>query len=482
MCQVVTLVMKRLFLLTLCCASSAVAVTPCHLPGWRHEVLCGHIEQPLNVAQPTKNKIDIHYVVSPAMARRKLPDPVFFLAGGPGQSAIGVAPQVLSVLARLNNRRDVVLVDQRGTGQSAPLVCAESGASLSIDQQLVQLQRCRNNFLSLPYIQSPDDLKFFTTTVAMQDLDAVRRHLGYERINLIGVSYGTRAALEYQRQFPNAVRRSVLDGVAPPDMVLPASMSMDSQAVLDAMFAACELESACQKTHPHLRADWAKVLAALPQMVSLPNSLTGQPQTTTLTRERLLGAVRGSLYSPVWVSALPVAIHEASQGRPQGLMGLAQSMSFRKKMAPATGMHFSVVCAEDVPRLASAQKESGVDFSDDQAQLYQKICNTWPRAQVPSAFYEINPSATPTLLLSGTLDPVTPPRHAQRVTAALGATAMHVVVPHAGHGVMALGCVPDVLFRFLNASTDSQALSLDAQCAQRIPRPMFFQLTTTTDD
>ncbi len=473
--------MKFLFLTVLCLASSAFAATPCHLPGWRHEVLCGKMGRPLNPAEPAKTQIDIHYVVSPAMARRKLADPVFFLAGGPGQSAIGVAPQVLAVLTRLNNRRDVVLVDQRGTGQSAPLVCPQSSASLSTDQQLVQLQRCRNNFLSLPYVQSPHDLTFFTTTLAMQDLDAVRSHLGYERINLIGASYGTRAALEYQRLFPKVLRRSVLDGVAPPDMVLPASMSLDSQAVFDAMFLACSLDGVCQKNHPQLRAQWNELLARLPITVTLPHAVTGQAQTTTLTRERLLGAVRSALYSPVWVSALPAAIGQAVQGQPQGLMALAQSLSLRKKTALATGMHFSVICAEDAGRFAASSDVPGSDFADDQAKFYRQACNTWPQAELPKEFYDISLSDSPSLLLSGGLDPVTPPRHAQRVARALGNNALHVVVPHAGHGVMALGCMPEVLFRFLDAPTDAQALAVDAQCAQKIPRPLFFQSATSDD-
>ena len=460
-------------------APASAPLQTCHVPGGRHDVLCGQLRRPLDPARPDGPQVDIHYVVAPAMARSKKLDPVFLLAGGPGQSAISLVPQVLPTMSRLNNRRDIVFVDQRGTGRSAPLQCAEAESPRLADQsdtekQFRQIEACREKLQALPYVNGADGLRFFTTTVAMQDLDAVRRQLGAERINLVGGSYGTRAALEYQRQFPGAVRRSVIDGVAPPDMVLPASMSLDAQAVLEAMLTACAREAACAGAHPHLRADWEALLASLPRPVDMPNPLSGEPEHFTLTRDTLLNAVRGALYSPTLVSALPVAIGEAARGRVQGLVGLGSLLFARKNQSPAMGMHFSVVCAEDVPRLA-AGGSAGVDFGDSQAKLYQRVCARWPRGEVPAAFYAVPASATPVLLLSGGLDPVTPPRHAERMARALGPRAVQVVVDNAGHGVMSLGCMPDVLFRFIDADDDAAALHVDAACAKAIPRPPAFQ-------
>ena len=108
------------------CAAGAEALTECRVPGLRNSAMCGVVQRPLDPARPGSVKIDVHYLVVPAMARRKLPDPVFLLAGGPGQSAIGVAPHTLGLFSRLNNRRDIVFVDQRGTGRSAPLDCPDS--------------------------------------------------------------------------------------------------------------------------------------------------------------------------------------------------------------------------------------------------------------------------------------------------------------------------------------------------------------------
>ena len=200
----------------------------------------------------------IHYVVVPALARRKFPDPVFFLAGGPGQSAIAGAA-VMALFGRLNNRRDIVFVDQRGTGRSAPLACKDPEDETLAEQAGSRApvppgHGVQGGAAEAAVHESESDLGLFTTWIAVQDLDAVRRALGAERIDLVGGSYGTRVALEYQRQFPQAVRRTVIDGVAPPDMALPASFSLDNQAAFDGLAAACAAEPACAPTHPDLQA------------------------------------------------------------------------------------------------------------------------------------------------------------------------------------------------------------------------------------
>jgi len=461
-----------------CAAASARAATPepCRVPGIRHQVLCGQLQRPLDPARPEGVKIGVYYVVVPALARRKLPDPVFLLAGGPGQSATALAGSVLPLFARLNNRRDIVLVDQRGTGRSAPLECDDPRHQTVAEQadperQLALLRECREQLQKLPY----GDLRFFTTPIAMQDLDAVRRALGAERINLVGASYGTRAGLDYLRQFPQAVRRVVLDGVAPPDMVLPASFSTDGQAAFEALLRSCEADVTCKRLAPGLRGEWAAWLQALPQRVTVSHPLSGLQESFTLTRDMALQAVRGALYSPVLAQALPVAIHEATQGRVQALLTLGGGVSARKGMAIAAGMHFSVVCAEDVPRLAQSSDQPGGDFGDQGARLYQRVCADWPRGGLPATFYTLPLSPVPVMLLSGGLDPATPPRHGARVAQALGAQARHVVVQNAGHGVMSLGCMPEVMQRFFDADDDAAALALDVRCVQSIPRPPVYQ-------
>ena len=451
-------------------------LTPCRIDGHRFEVLCGQVARPLDPARPKGPSLDVRYVVVPALARRKFSDPVFLIPGGPGQATSAVLSQVLPLFQRLNNRRDIVFVDQRGTGRSEPLMC-ENPRHQSIadrsdaDRQVRHLLACRDRLAARPHLGGAEGLKYFTTSIAMQDLDAVRRQLGAERINLVAASYGTRAALDYLRQFPRQVRRVVLDGVAPPDMVLPVSQSVDGQAALDALLEACAREAGCAADFPSLRQDWHTLLAGLPRPIEVPHPVNGQPERLVLTRDMVLSAVRGALYAPGLASALPAAIHAAAQGRLQGLTGLGSSLFSGKGGDIAAGMHFSVVCAEDVPRMLRSTDGRGKDFGDSQLQFYRRVCAQWPRGDVPEAFYTVPPSAAPVLLLSGGLDPATPPRHGERVAAALGPNAVHVVVDNAGHGLLALGCLRDVWFRFLDAPDDTSALAIDTACAKAVPRP-----------
>lgn len=461
---------------------------PCRVPGLATEVRCGSVTRPLDPARPDGIRIEVHYLLVPAMARRKLPDPVLLLAGGPGQSAIALAPSVLPLFSRLNNRRDLVFIDQRGTGRSAPLQCEEPvdepiTARADPSHERTRMAACRQRLLALPHVGGADGLRHYTTTVAMQDMEAVRRQLGVAQWNVVGGSYGTRAALELQRQFPATVRRLVLDGVAPPDMALPVSMSADTQAVLDAVFSACAQAPACQRAHPRLREDWAALLASLPREVSLVEPRSGRRERFVLGPDLLLNALRGPMYVPALAAALPQAISEAAGGRFEALAGLNAMVAPRPDRRPgqalAAGMHFSVVCAEDLPRHALSTDSPGRDYGQGSRRLYEDICADWPRGAVPPEFYRITPSAAPVLLFSGGLDPVTPPRHGARVAAALGPQATHRIVPNAGHGLMAVGCVRDVIWRFIDADDDARALAVDSRCVEAIPRPPAFMVPGT---
>jgi pimeloyl-ACP methyl ester carboxylesterase len=462
--------------LGLCAAAAAAELKPCRLKGVPHDALCGSVSRPLDPAQPDGQAIEVHFAVLPALAQRKLGDPVFFFAGGPGQSVIDLAGPLAAQMGRLNNRRDLVFVDQRGTGRSAPLRCDSDDdrlrpliEQLDPQRQLAQLAACREQLRRLPY----GDLRRYTTTIAMGDVEAVRRSLEVSAINLVGASYGTRAALEYMRLFPGAVRRVVLDGVAPADMVLPASFSLDNQAALDALLDWCAADPDCRARHPRLRDAWQGVLDSLPREVQLNDPLTGRPESLQLTRDEVLGMVRSPLYVPALAAVLPAAIDEAASGRFDALAGLASALG-----SPGarlyTGMHFSVVCAEDVPRLGRAGDAPGAQFGDAFARLYERACAAWPRGQVDAAFYTTPPAPAATWVLSGGADPATPPRHGERIARALGVKARHTVVPHAGHGVMALPCVRDAVLHFIEAVDDAAALKVDASCAAALPQPRLF--------
>ena len=467
-------------------AQPVIALTPCRIPGLPQEVRCGVIQRPLDATRPKGTQIDIHYAVLPAVARRKREDAVFFIAGGPGQSAIDLMPHVQPLFNRLNQRRDIVFVDQRGTGRSAPLRCDPPktntliswAQSSDLTQSLQDAQDCLKKLNALPWVTHPSDIGQFTTPQAMQDLNAVRAQLGAKTINLVAASYGTRAALDYQRQFPQTVRRMVLDGVVPPNMALHNSSGVDAQAALDAVWAACSTEPACLKRFGDLRTTWQQLLQSLPRDQLVNDPRTGQSEVLTITRDMVLAAVRAPLYAPILAAALPQALHDAASGRWEGLAALASATAPRNSPPLYSGMHLTVVCAEDVKRApaSAGAAQTATDFGDALSQRYAAICPLWPTSDIPSAFYQLKPSSAPVLLLSGGVDPVTPPRHAKQVAQALGNKITQVVVPQAGHGLMSLPCVPDLVFRYLD-TPDSQTPQVDGGCLQSLPRPLSFSLS-----
>ena len=454
----------------------AADLQPCRLNGVPQQALCGSVSRALDPQQAHGTRIELQFAVLPALARHKKPDPVFFIAGGPGQSAIALAGPVSGMLARFGNRRDIVLVDQRGTGRSAPLHCPEDAANLPLADMVDPVRQVRRARACLARLQAlpHGDLRHYTTAIAAQDLDAVRDALGVQRLNLVGTSYGTRVVLEYMRRFPTHVRRVVLDGVAPPDMALPWASAADAQAAFDALLQSCADEAACRARHPALRDAWAALLGSLPRDVMLPNPSTGRSETLRLTRDMLLGLVRAALYAPATASALPAALDAAAQGNLAPLAGLASTLALpRGDAALAQGMHFSVVCAEDMSP-ADRRPAPAPDFGEGLAPIYLQVCDGWPRGAVDEAFRRVPPAPAPTLLLSGGIDPATPPRHGERVARALGALARHEVVPHAGHGLLALPCVRGEVFRFIDAPDDVAALQVDTSCARDLPRPAAF--------
>ncbi len=465
-------------------AGAQPGTAPCWVKGLSHAARCGVVQRPLDPERPQGVLIDVHFAVVPALARNKAPDAVFFFAGGPGQSAIDLAGPLAAAHSRLQQRRDLVFVDQRGTGRSAPLKCPDDDERALLQPQaaqgdearrLARLQACRAALQALPH----GDLRFYTTEIAMADVDAVRVALRIARINAIGASYGTRAVLSYQRQFPQTLRRAVLDGVAPPDMRLPDAAATDNQAAYDALLQACATDAGCARRHPGLASRLPALLASLPRSVSLPHPVSGQLETVQLQRDTLLAMVRAPLYSPGLAAALPAALAEAADGRWAPLAALAQALGGGAG-GIATGQHFSVVCAEDLgPGVLTAAAPApavpaSAVFAGGGSAFYRAACADWPRGTVSPAFYSLPPAVAPTWLLSGTLDPVTPPRHGQRVAQALGPLARHVVVPNVGHGVLAQSCLREAVARFITTADDAQALATEADCAAGLPRPPAF--------
>jgi pimeloyl-ACP methyl ester carboxylesterase len=436
------------------------------------DAFCGSLEVFEDRPAASGRTIRLAIVVLPSLSSDVHPDPVVFLAGGPGQAAAQMAPLVQPMFRKLQRTRDVVLVDQRGTGKSNPLNCRSGGDSLHDltapdDAGLESLRTCLSRL--------PGDPRFYTTTIAMDDLDDVRAYLGYDKINLYGGSYGTRAALVYLRRFPERVRSIVLDGVAPMDMRLPVYAARDAQRALDKLYDDCRRDRACRDAYPRLAERTKQLLARLdaqPPRVKVAHPRTGVAEEITVSSKVVAGIVFKALYSPLTASLLPSLIERAEHDDFQGLLALAFAGEAATD-AMSLGMQLSVLCSEDSPRYAPDDLEresSGTVFGSRLLTGQVAACQFWPKGRVEDSYYAPVVSPVPSLVLSGELDPVTPPTWGADVVKHLR-NGRHVVMPGTGHGVAATACGNRIVTEFIEKG---DASGLDTGCVRGVRRPGFF--------
>ncbi len=448
-------------------------LTDCEPGEEPRDALCARIPVYEDRDRAAGRVIDLSVVVYPALDRDPQPDPVFFLAGGPGQGAARASSALASAFRDVRRNRDLVFVDQRGTGESNGLDCEMDWDDLrtqfSDEAHLEALRRCQDEFDA--------DLRHYTTPVAMDDLDEVRERLGYGRINLWGGSYGTRAALIYVRRHGERVRSAVFDGAVPMAMALPLAMAEDAQRALEMTVAACQLEDPCRARFPNLARDLEDLLGRLRRKAPVVRAVhprTGEAAELEMRADVVASILRVALYSPSGASMVPLLVSQAARGRFEGLLATAlsaESAPEQARMSP--GMFFSVICSEDLPWAepeARRRRAAGTFVGESFAEEWDEACETWPRGDVGSDYREPVRSDVPALVLSGELDPVTPPRWGAALAEGFP-NALHVVVPGTAHGTSAEGCVPDLIARFYrNGSPDG----LDADCVQDLQRPAFF--------
>lgn len=457
-------------------------LTTCRIKGVESEVKCATLNVIENRETKQGRNIGLNIVVLPATARVKEADPIFLFAGGPGQAAAALAPQALAILGSLNNKRDIVLIDQRGTGKSNGLNCKipemtdpalGNMADTALRDASIRkiLSECRD------VLAKNADLTQYTTTIAMADYDEVRAALGYDKINLWGASYGTRSSMEYLRRYPARVRSVVIDGVAPPSMALPVDFAQDAGAAYQKLLTACEQETTCAKNFPNFSRQIDAVLdklAKAPRKVMLANAFSGISSEVAVTRDMVLAAIFSTLYVPEMAATLPAAMSQAAAGDFAMLMSLSGLFSEMTEDQSAFGMRLSVTCAEDIPRYQAAviERAAGIApfrrlFIDE----FAKACEVWPKGKIAADFDQPVISDKPVLILSGGLDPVTPPIHGDEVKKTL-TNAVHFIAPNVGHGVSHKGCGPKLVKKFIETASIA---GLDGECLKKLPRPMFYE-------
>jgi len=415
----------------------------CEVAGVR--ALCGRLRVFENRSKAEGRMIDLRVVVLPARSSRRAPDPIFFLHGGPGAAASALAP--LFAGSDLRRRRDIVLVDQRGTGSSHPLDCGLGDDVQSILHEMSTFELAAASEGCRERLDA--DLRQYVTSIAMDDLDDVRAALGAERINLYGGSYGTRAALDYIRRHPEHVRTAVLRGVYPPSEVLPLNFDRDSQSALDALLRDCADDRRCGAAFPDLERELRETLERLterPAGLTVENPLSGHDENVEITREIFAGLIHYGLYHSQVAARLPVAIHRAHEGDFGRLVEAVLLFATRTGAQLSTGMLLAVVCNEDAPYLdaASVEREAaGTLLGGTMSRGLVPSCRDWPRAELPENYKQPVHSDVPVLLVSGAVDPVTSPRMAARAAEHLP-NSLHLVLPNTAHGGLEPGCVSDL--------------------------------------
>ncbi len=463
-------------------AKPQVALEPCRIADFdgltSTAARCGTFSVPEDPEDADGPRIELAIAIVPAVATRPKTDPLFLIAGGPGQGSIqGYAP-ILPVFAGVRRERDLVLIDQRGTGGSNRLDCAMPDDALeSGDIPPARLAALARECLS----KLPGRPQFYTTSIAVRDLDAVRAALGYAQVNLYGGSYGTRVAQHYARRFPERTRTVVLDGVVPPTLVLGPSIAIESQRALDRVFARCTADAACNGRFPDLAGQFARLDARLrqgPVAITLADPVTGETRPVDVARAHLLTMARMLVYSPGTSSLLPLLVHEAAtRGNYAPLAAQAEMLGDELESMIAMGMHNSVACAEDAPRFAGAVERSALEatlMGTTMLDAMEAVCGVWPRGTVDADFSAPLDSAVPALLLSGEFDPATPPSYGEEAAKGFRA-GKHVVVPGQGHGVTRLPCLQRIVRQFIDSATTA---GLDVACVDAIqPAPFFLSFS-----
>lgn len=446
---------------------------PCTLPAAGSaapvEAQCTTLAVPENRAEPDGRQIELAIAWVPTDGEAE-PDPVFMLAGGPGQGARATFPAVAPGFRDVMRTRNIILVDQRGTGDSHPLACRDAEGNNAFGDPSDESPEGARRFAEacLAALSKIADVRHYTTTDAVADLDAVRQAIGAETINLYGGSYGTRVAQQYAKTFPQRTRTVLIDSVAPMDLVLGSEHAKNLDAALDAQFARCAADAVCAKALPDAKATLAAVRAALAEPDRAPvvyrDPTTGERREEVPTMGHLGIALRLYSYAPLTATLLPTVLKQAADGDWAPLLAQARFLIGSVGESIMHGMQLSVMCSEDADEMQPDPADADTVMGDEFVGWLKAQCAVWPRGQRPDDFRAPLVGDLPVLAISGEFDPVTPPRYGDAAIARL-ANARHLVLPGQGHTPINVGCMPQLFAQFIETA---DAKALDASCLDRL--------------
>ncbi len=427
---------------------------------------CGTLVRPLDPSGGEPGEIELRVAVVPALNLTPEPDPIVPIAGGPGQGSVLFYLAYSWAFENVRRNRDILLFDQRGTGESARMDCEFDDSMVegeySTELTIEYTERC---LADLPY-----DPRFFTTSVAVADMEAVREALGYPSLNLYGVSYGTRVAQHFARRYPDSTRTIVIDGVVPPQISLGPEIATEGQKAVDKIIERCAADESCNERFPALADDFKRVIADLREVgveIVVPHPSTGRPEEVLFGSGELASAIRLLAYHPSSVALIPLLINEAGKGNLVPLGSQYRMTMIAMMDVLSLGMHNTVMCTEDVPFYDTSTIDyGGLEASymgTFQLEALEAICSIWPAGPIDENFKEPLATDLPVLLLSGDADPITPPRYADLAAVDLG-NATHLVGKDQGHGQISVGCTRRLVADFIDTADPTV---LDATCLER---------------
>ncbi len=450
-------------------SNKSLTLENCHLDGIKQQVECGKLEVPENYQKPNGDKIVINFTVIPAIDSSENKEPFMFLAGGPGQAAVELSAGLRHAFTEVRKTRDLILVDQRGTGNSHPLQCEEDQVQsvyqiIPEDFDVNDVKECLTKLKG--------DLSQYSSENAIRDFDAVRAALGHDKINIYGGSYGTRAALVYMRMFPESLRSVVLDSVAPIEVPI-GLFGLSSARSFELLLQNCKNDKNCNGAYPELAIEFKQVvekLAQSPITLTIPHPRLGSTTNFVVSKSKFISTLFMQLYSMQTRSLVPLIIHQANLGNFAPLAGIISQTDGEQGIY--LGLNLNIVCNEDMPKISQAMSAADANNTFAGSLTFESLkmaCPLWPTYSVEPSFYQPVTANIPTLILSGNLDPVTPPSNGDKSAKTLP-NSHHIVVKNTAHIAGMSPCGVDIINEFL---TSLKPKELDETCLQELPATSF---------
>jgi pimeloyl-ACP methyl ester carboxylesterase len=454
-------------------SASSVTLKPCHVEGVKEEVRCGVFRVFENRKTRKGRMLPLKIVLIPAKHPHPEDGPIFYMAGGPGEAATELADLIIE--SGDNEEHDVVLVDERGTGEGHRLYCPSRASDENLEAYLngpfdpAAARACRDA------LQRKYDLTQYSTPNFVEDIDEVRGAMGYNRINLNGGSFGTYAEMMYMRRHPDHVRTAYLSSLVPLSNRVPLYHAEAAQLALDELFKECDEDAACHGAYPRLRENFAALLKKVreaPVLTSVRHPVTGARTEIHLTERAFGDALRVMMYHNPGAHEIPFLIERAMAGDFGPFAEAALRANRDIYSGGRMGLHYAITCNEFVSRIRPEEVEPatrGSFLGSWRVRDQMAACQDWPKTELPADYFEPFRLDVPAVLVSGEADATGAGGRWGKEVASFMPNAVHVIVPGGGH-TSDNDCTRSTRQALFRSGITK---NLDTSCMAKLQRPPF---------